>query len=78
MASEKFTPIPAAPIIVPAPRDFRDWPPEEMRAKGAMAHLYRKVYGPAGAQWIMPILGFPVPPKRLLRHGVQLTLLLDG
>lgn len=67
-----------APIALLARRDLRDWPLEEMRAKAAVAHLFRKTYGVGGAQWIMPILGFPVPPKHLARHGAQLSLGLGG
>jgi Rha family phage regulatory protein len=62
----------------PERREFPDWPLEEMRAKKATVDLYRLVYGPLSAQWIMPQLGFPVPPKQLVRFGFQLSLLLDG
>ncbi|HEV7264494.1 MAG TPA: Rha family transcriptional regulator [Falsiroseomonas sp.] len=70
--------IPIAPVSLPARRDLRDWTPEEMRAKGSVVRLYLRAYGPVGAQWVMPILGFPVPPKPLVRYGAQLSLVLDG
>lgn len=59
-------------------RDFPDWPLEELRTKKATADLYYKVYGPLSAQWIMPQLGFPPPPRHLVEIGKQLGLLLEG
>lgn len=70
---------PAQALLVPASaREFPDWPLEEMRAKKATADLYRLVYGPLSAQWIMPRLGFPVPPRSLVRYGVQLSLFANA
>lgn len=65
-------------IAVPDRREFPDWPLEELRAKGAAVHLYRTVWGLPSARWIMPKLGFPVPPKPLVRFGGQMVLPLDG
>ncbi|MGD0432865.1 MAG: Rha family transcriptional regulator [Acetobacteraceae bacterium] len=59
-------------------RDFPNWPPNEMRVKRGVADLYRMSYGPLAAQWIMPQLGFPIPPRKLVEFGRQLLLDLDG
>ena len=77
-AALKHPPETGAVIAVPGRREFPDWPLDEWRAKKETANLYRMVYGPLSAQWIMPKLGFPVPPKPLVRFGGQLSLLLDG
>lgn len=69
---------PGVPAAAPMRREFPDWPLDEWRAKKETANLYRMVYGPLSAQWIMPKLGFPVPPKPLVHFGGQLSLLLDG
>lgn len=53
----------------PEHREFPEWPLEEMRTKGQMVNLYRLTYGPPCGQWVMPILGFPVPPKNLITEG---------
>jgi Rha family phage regulatory protein len=59
-------------------REFPDWPLEELRTKKATADLYRMVYGPLSAQWIMPQLGFPAPPRQIVELGRQLGLALEG
>jgi hypothetical protein len=62
----------------PQHREFPDWPLEELRTKKGTADLYRMVYGPLSAQWIMPQLGFPTPPRELVDLGRQLGLALEG
>jgi hypothetical protein len=64
--------------VQPEHREFPDWPLEETRTKRGVAELYRMVYGPPSAAWIMPQLGFPVPPAHLDPFGRQLGLGLDG
>ena len=59
-------------------RQFPDWPMDELRAKRGVIDTYRKAFGPLGAQWLMPQLGFPVPPRDLVELGRQLWLALDG
>jgi Rha family phage regulatory protein len=59
-------------------REFPNWPLEELRTKKATADLYRMVYGPLSAQWIMPQLGFPSPPRDLVELGKQIGLALEG
>lgn len=63
-------------ILPPAEKPaFPDWPLEEMRTKKSVGDLYRQVYGLASAQWIMPQLGFPTPPKELITNALQMDLL---
>jgi hypothetical protein len=64
------------PPPYPEGRVFPEWPLEEMRTKGNMVSLYRLTYGPPAAQWIMPQLGFPMPPKHLITEGKQLSFML--
>jgi prophage antirepressor-like protein len=61
----------------PEHREFPEWPLEEMRTKGQMVTLYRLTYGPPSGQWIMPILGFPQPPKHLITEGRQMDLFTE-
>ena len=63
---------------MPDHREFPDWPLDELRTKKATADLYCKVYGPLSAQWIMPQLGFPAPPRQLVSLGNQMGLSLEG
>src|SRR5579862_6003575 len=51
------TDLDGLPIPPADHREFPDWPLEELRTKKATADLYRMVYGPLSAQWIMPQLG---------------------
>lgn len=53
--------------------EFPHWPPEVMTARRGVADLYRMVYGPRSARWIMPKLGFPKPPTSTIDLGRQLT-----
>lgn len=55
-------------------RVFPDWPLEELRTKRGTADLYRMVYGPLSARWIMSRLGFPTPPRELVARPLQLEL----
>lgn len=64
---------PEEPNPVPS-KHFPDWPLDELRTKKGTADMYRMVYGVGAAQWIMPQLGFPVPPKDLIRPS-QMDLL---
>jgi prophage antirepressor-like protein len=66
------------PPPYPEKRDFPEWPLEEMRTKGQMVTLYRLNYGPPAAQWVMPQLGFPVPPKHLITEGRQMELFTES
>jgi hypothetical protein len=59
-------------------REFPNWPIEEMRAKTAIGYLYGRAYGPARMRWIMPQMGFPVPPQSSEEIGPQLSFDLDG
>lgn len=61
----------------PEHREFPEWPLEEMRTKGQMVNLYRLTYGPPCGQWVMPILGFPTPPKHLITEGRQLEMFTE-
>ena len=61
----------------PEHREFPDWPMDEMRTKGRVVDLYRLTYGQPSAQWIMPQLGFPTPPKALITEGRQLELFTE-
>jgi Rha family phage regulatory protein len=72
---------PVAGDLLPASsehRDFPDWPLDELRTKKATADLYHKVYGPLSAQWIMPQLGFPSPPRQLVELARQMGLAFEG
>lgn len=55
-------------------RPFPDWPLDEMRSKKGTVDLYRMCYGVMAAQWVMPQLGFPVPPKEMIDNGRQFHL----
>jgi len=61
-------------VSMPEHRDFPDWPLDEMRTKKGTADLYRMVYGPLSAQWVMPQLGFPTPPRDVIELGRQMDL----
>lgn len=73
-----YVPRHVEPPPVPEHRDFPDWPLEEMRTKGRVVDLYRLTYGPPSGQWIMPQLGFPVPPRDLITEGRQLDLFTES
>jgi hypothetical protein len=55
---------------------FPEWPMDEMRTKRGVADAYRLIYGSMAAQWIMPQLGFPIPPIETVEHGRQFTMTL--
>lgn len=55
-------------------RPFPDWTLEELRTKGQTLDRYRITLGLPAAQWIMPQLGFPLPPPEILRHSRQIDL----
>jgi hypothetical protein len=55
---------------------FPEWPMDEMRTKRGVADMYRMTYGAMAAQWIMPQLGFPIPPIETVEHGRQFTMTL--
>ena len=55
-------------------RPFPDWTLDELRTKGQTVDRYRITLGLPAAQWIMPQLGFPVPPPEVLRRGRQIDL----
>jgi Rha family phage regulatory protein len=59
-------------------REFPDWPLDELRAKRAVIDMYRMTFGPRSAQWMLPQLGFPLPPLDFVEMGQQLRLALDG
>jgi Rha family phage regulatory protein len=56
----------------PDHRQFPDWPLDEMRVKKSIADLYRMAFGPLTARWIMPQLGFPTPPRKLVEFEQQI------
>lgn len=58
----------------PVPQEFPNWPLDEWRVKLATAERYDRTWGKLTAQWIMPQLGFPTPPKHLITHGRQFEL----
>lgn len=58
----------------PESHEFPHWPLEELRAKKGTVELYRNVYGPSSAQWIMEQLGFPTPPRQLIDLQRQMEL----
>lgn len=64
--------------VLPPPhaeqRPFPDWTLEELRTKGQTVDRYRITLGLPAAQWIMPQLGFPLPPPEILRQGRQIDL----
>lgn len=65
-------------IVAAAPlehRPFPDWPLEEARWKSSTIRDYRTTYGIGAAQWIMPRLGYPVPPPELIENGRQLSMI---
>lgn len=60
-------PLESPSLLDQEKKPFPDWPLEELRTKKGTADMYRMIYGVQAAQWIMPQLGFPVPPKDLIR-----------
>lgn len=58
-------------------RQFPDWPMEEIRTKKGCVDMYRMSFGHMAAQWIIPQLGFPVPPVELIEHGRQMTMVFS-
>lgn len=62
-------------VAIPERSQFPDWPLPVWRAKNRTANLYLGVFGVQSAQWAMVTLGFPMPPKPLVR---QLSLMLNG
>lgn len=66
------------PELLPPPhaeqRPFPDWTLEELRTKGQTIDRYRITLGLPAAQWIMPQLGFPVPPPEILQRGRQISI----
>lgn len=69
----------AAAAAPPPPelREFPNWSLEEMRTKGQTVDRYQRLYGTLAAQWVAPILGFPVPPAEVVERGRQYILILD-
>lgn len=67
-----------AAAAAPENRRFPNWPLDEWRLKKDTVTLYSAMWGPASARWVMPVLGFPLPPRRLVPQGAQLSLALDG
>lgn len=63
-------------VANPERRQFPDWSMEEMRTKRGIVDMYRLNYGPLPAQWILPQLGFPVPPVELVENGRQMKMVL--
>lgn len=55
-------------------RPFPDWPMDEMRSKRSVVDMYRLSFGVQASQWIMPQLGFPMPPPELNELGRQPSL----
>jgi Rha family phage regulatory protein len=54
---------------------FPNWPLDVMRARTAVADLYRQAYGTPTCQWAMTtLLGYPAPPPHLVTTGRQRTL----
>jgi len=61
------------------PRQFPDWPMDEMRTKRGVVDMYRLLYGGVAGQWIAPQLGFPVPPVEYVERGRHLAIVYpDG
>lgn len=55
-------------------RRFPEWTTDELRTRRGIVDMYRLTFGGAAAQWIMPQLGFPVPPPQLIERRRQLDL----
>src|SRR4051812_15180769 len=55
---------------------FPDWPLEEWRTKLSTVSRYTQAYGVLAGQWIMPQLGFTVPPLETIEHGRRYALTL--
>eukprot|EP01037_Dinobryon_pediforme_P020635 gene20635-21309_t len=68
-----------SPAIEPDhdPKEFPNWSLEEMRTKRSMVDMFRMTHGVEAARWIMPTLGFPMPPPEILKKNRQLELPLD-
>lgn len=67
----------AAEVLTPPhaeQRPFPDWTLEELRTKGQTIDRYRITLGLPAAQWIMPQLGFPMPPPELVHRTRQLEI----
>lgn len=67
---------PQAEIIPPGGdgRPFPQWTAEDMRSRSKIVDMYRLTFGTPAAQWIMPQLGFPVPPRQFIAHDRQFNL----
>jgi len=68
----------STPSTPPPQHDFPDWPVDELRAKTALVVMYLRTCGPLAAQWILPKVGFPMPPSSMIEIGRQLLLDLVG
>lgn len=66
----------AAAAPQPEKQAFPDWPLDEMRTKRGVIDMYRMLYGNMAGQWVMPQLGFPVPPIEVVDRGRQFSLIL--
>lgn len=51
--------------------EFPNWSMDELRSKLRCLDGYRMTYGLRAAQWILPQLGFPVPPATIIEAGRQ-------
>jgi len=72
---------PKEAIANPLPTEFPGWSMDEMRTKKGIVEMYRLTYGPMAAQWILPQVGFPVPPRETMQFGRQFELwaaVIDG
>lgn len=70
-------PAPQEGEVIPPGADgrrFPEWTAEDMRSRKGIVDMYRMTFGGAAAQWIMPQLGFPVPPPQFIDRGRQYSL----
>lgn len=66
---------PAEPEALPPPNgEFPNWSPEAWRLKLATANMYDRAHGKLVMAWMMRQLGFPVPPRAILRAGQQMEM----
>lgn len=61
----------------PERRAFPDWPLDELRSKKSVVDMYYKCFGGLAAQWLLPQLGFPMPPRDLIELDKQLRFRFD-
>lgn len=68
-------PTAAVPDTLPTLGEFPNWPLDEWTLRLRTIDRYERLYGKLAAQWLMPRLGFPVPPPALIQAPRQLDML---